>query len=517
MTTIKQPDVSVNIIPASLEVENTAQRVLIVGQKIAAGTAPSGALVTQIQNDNSDDELLGATSQLAGMVRAFKKLNQLTRVDAIPLDAALTGVAATASITVATGAATQDGVLTVIVGSAEDYSVDVAIATGDDQDTVAAAIETAINTLTNLPVTPSTTTNVVTLTADNAGPDGNGIPVRIEGAVAGIDITLAGFTGGAIAPTTTSVFDAIVEQRYQTVVWPAGFSLDDLTDELDARFNVNNDVLDGVGITTVVDTFANHLSALGLLNSQSLAYLVFKDEDLDNHKGSSLVEFPEVISAQVAAIRSLRLTEDANIAQFTISTNGARDSFGGTALASFPYFNTPMPELTLIPVGLGWTTIEVEGLVDAGGGTIGNNRAGNEVILGEIPTTYKNDAAGNPDDSFKYVNYVDTASGIREYFVNNLRSRFAQSRLTEGDLVPRRSIANRPVIESFLDKLYVDLSTADFVLTQAGEEALQFFRANREVILDVSEGKVTINMQVPIVTQLRTIVATLQLAFSTNG
>ncbi|NIS23463.1 hypothetical protein GWN75_05955, partial [candidate division KSB1 bacterium] len=69
---------------------------------------------------------------------------------------------------------------------------------------------------------------------------------------------------------------------------------------------------------------------------------------------------------------------------------------------------------------------------------MGNNIAGNAVILSDAYTTYKTDAAGNPDPTFEFLNYVDTDSGVREYFYNNARADLAQSRLTDGDLAVNR-------------------------------------------------------------------------------
>ena len=137
--------------------------------------------------------------------------------------------------------------------------------------------------------------------------------------------------------------------------------------------------------------------------------------------------------------------------------------------------------------------------------------------MGEIVTTYKTDSAGNPDVSFTFANFVDTSSNAREYFANNLKSRFAQSRLTEGDVQRGRDMANAVVIGAFLDGLYQDLSGPDFVLVQAGEDALQFFKDNRTITLNLAQGRATITMKVPIVTQLREIIATMQIAFSIAG
>ena len=221
-------------------------------------------------------------------------------------------------------------------------------------------------------------------------------------------------------------------------------------------------------------------------------------------------------SATFAGIRSLRLTQDASISQFLTSTASA-DQFGGPALASLPYFNTPLPGFPTIKSGRGWTDIEIEQLADAGGSVIGVNLTGTSALVGEVYTTYKTDAASNPDPTWEFLNYVDTASQAREYMFNNLKANYAQSRLTEGAVSRGRDQANAVTISAFVDKLYQDLAGPNFVLVQDGEAAIQFFKQNRTVVLDLASGKATITMIVPIVTQLRVILATMKIAFTTQA
>ena len=84
---------------------------------------------------------------------------------------------------------------------------------------------------------------------------------------------------------------------------------------------------------------------------------------------------------------------------------------------------------------------------------------------------------------------VDTSSSVREFFVNNIKARFAQSRLSAGDAVAGFDVATVGGIEAFLDGLYIQL--ADVVLLASGEGALQFFKQNRSaVITDLQAGKV---------------------------
>jgi len=252
-------------------------------------------------------------------------------------------------------------------------------------------------------------------------------------------------------------------------------------------------------------------------NSQSVVIAGNRLLNDTDFKGGSMLELNNVVSAQFGALRALRLTQDANISRYVIATRGALDSFGGPALASLPYFNSPFFDLPIIPIGKGFKKEEIDQLAEAGLFVFGNNVNRTQIILADVVTTYKTDVAGNPDKSFKFLNYVDTISTVREYMVNNCRARFAQCRLTNGDLIPRRNIANEILIRSFITQLYTNLSQTDFVLTQAGEDALEFFRENLNVSLDLVDGQVTINMITPIVTQLREILGTIQIAFSTQA
>jgi phage tail sheath gpL-like len=513
---INQPKVNVNIVPATTDVSNAPQRILFVGQKVAAGTATAGALNENILNDNSEDTLFGANSQLAGMIRAAKRLNQVTQMDAIALDDDGSGVAATGSIALS-GTATEAGTLKVRIGSQELHEYSISVASGDTATVIGDAIDTAVAADTDAPFSTTNTTGTVAVTADNDGTVGNYIGIEVSGTVGGVTSTVTGMSGGATDPTLTGVFDVVGNKRHQTIVWPYADDTSVLKTFLDARFNDDVYVLDGVGVTANHDSLANHLAALNALNSQSLVWLTDKAESETNFKGPAVFEMPQNKAAEFAAIRGLRLTESANISQFVITTNGPLDSFGGPALASKPYFNTTFPHLPLVKTGRGWNNTEIEQLHDAGGTVLGINSAGNTAIAGEVVTTYKTDSAGNTDISFKYLNYVDTASNAREYFFNNLRSRFAQSRLTEGDVLPGRDMANDLTIASYCEKLYGDLAGPDYVLLQAGEDALKFFKDNLSVTLDLANGRATIQMTAPLVTQLREILATFKIAFSTEG
>lgn len=518
------PQVTASLISAAVKAALNPQKVLFVGQMTSAGTATDGALNENIGNDNSWNTLFGADSMLAAMLRKARAINPATQFDAIALDDAGAATAAAGNVTVV-GAATEDGIITVTVGSAESHTYEVPVPSGAVALIVGVLIANTINADTTVPVTAANGNGIVTLTAVNAGTYGNSLGVSISGVVAGLTLTATQITSGATDPTLTSIFDVVGSTRYQGVVWPFTASLSTLTGFLDPRFNVSNDILDGVGFTSITDTLSNALAVINAENSKSLSINVDKlNTSTATYKAPAVFEIPAVKAAQFAAVRALRLTEGASIGNFVI-TRTARDAFGGAALASKPYFNTPFPNISLVQTGLGWTDVEITQLKDAGGWVLDNNRAKNTIISGEVVTTYKTDSAGNSDPTFGFLNYVDTTSAIREYFVNNYRSRYAQFRLTAGALIRGRDSANANSLAAFAAELNSDLGSPDLALTQTGVGVInnaqvdfdKLFRDNVNVTLDLVNGKAIIAVKVFVIVQLRIIQIPIQIAFSPEG
>lgn len=519
--TIRKPDVTINIVPSYQKQINQAQKVLFVGQKTSAGSATSGQLYTDIGNANEQTPLFGAASMLDLGIRAFRKINKQSRVDAISLDDSGTGVDATGSI-VFTGTASAAGTLTFDIGSSVNNRYSISVTNTETADAIGTALAAAINADTMSPVTAINTTGSVAITAKNKGLEGNFIGLRVTGSVSGVTIVVTAMASGANNPSLTNLFDVVGTNRYQTVVFPESYTVSVLSAFLDDRFNVDNNVLDGVGVICATDTFANLKTLVNALNDKTLFYILDKKVSDTYYKGSRIFEIDYVKASEVSAIRSLRLTDGADISRYVITTTGLKDNFGGMSIASLPYFNTSFYNLPLIDLQYDFTDSEVEQLKTAGGSVLGNNMSLNNVIAGEFVTTYKNDAGGNPDKTFKYLEYVDTASNIREYFYNNARTRFAQCRLTDGDVIPQRNMANPKIISAYFDELYQDLAK-EYVLTQWGKdqttgvEFLSYFKQNKTVTLDLELGKATVTMIVPIVTQLRAIYVTMQVGFSTNS
>ncbi len=513
------PQITVQLLPAEIVDAFADRRDLIVGQTGTAGTAVSGALNQDIQalTTTQIETLFGATSELTHRIKLWLDANgSYSPLDVISVDEGTTPTAATATI-VATGTASADGIYTISIVDEFQYSVEVEVTSGDINTVISAAINTAINTLTNPPFTSGVATSTVTLTAVDRGTLGNDYGIKIEGTVPSVTLALTGFSGGLVDPTVTTIFDPIAGLRYTGVNWPEAWASDlsIATTEFDARFNPSNAILDGIVFHGKTDTFANDVSYVGALNSESLVVGGNAIIAGTFNKGPSVLQPADWTLCFFMGVRARRLTPGASVSDFVIATGGPLDAFGGPPLASLPYFNTPLTQTQVtLPANL-FSATEQNTLEDDGFSTYGVNPAGTAMIMGPVVTTWTEDDSGNPNVSFHYLNYVDTGSACREIIFNTLRSTYAQSRLTEGDLIPGYAMANAESIKTEILRIYRVL--ANSALTQAGREAESYFATNTVVTVELATRSVTISGPLPIVTQIGTIDYSLQLSFTVGS
>jgi hypothetical protein len=178
---------------------------------------------------------------------------------------------------------------------------------------------------------------------------------------------------------------------------------------------------------------------------------------------------------------------------------------GGTHNNSLPFFNSSCPYLNAIKPQYHWKSDEIAEINNVGGSVWDNNSADNGLVMGEQLTTYKTDKAGNEDITWKYLNYRDTESAIREYRFVNFKKDFAQSRMNDD--------TEKVVRNAFL-KYYRALSGDNFRLLRGGKDALNFYKDNLKISLDFAKGQVTVYCLDPIVTQLRECIGHFKVTFS---
>jgi phage tail sheath gpL-like len=201
-------------------------RSLLVGFKLAAGTAAANTpyLVSSASQAKS---LFGVGSMLARMHETYRKSDPTGEVWCIAVAEPGAGVASTGTITVA-GPATAAGTIDLYIAG---QKVQVAVGSTDTANTVAASINAAINAATDLPVTSSVATNVVTLTCRWKGLVGNDITMLDsfrgnaggETLPTGISLAYTGsglLTAGTAAPTLAPVITAMGDDEYDFVIHP---------------------------------------------------------------------------------------------------------------------------------------------------------------------------------------------------------------------------------------------------------------------------------------------------------
>ena len=174
--------------------------VLLVGQKLATGTAPVGEVV-RIAGIEDAKTKAGAGSMLAQMAARYRNVDPTFDVFLLPYADDPAGVAATGTLTVAS-AATASGTLALYIAQ---RAISVGISTGQTAAQIATAIAAAITAAgIDIPVTAVAAGSVVTLSARHKGTCGNAIDLRLnlygEDTPAGLVLALVAMSGGTGDP-----------------------------------------------------------------------------------------------------------------------------------------------------------------------------------------------------------------------------------------------------------------------------------------------------------------------------
>lgn len=200
-----------------------AKRTLLIGQKLAAGSAATGTPLLVSRSDNAIT-LFGKGSMLARMHAMYRQVDPFGEVWCIALADNGAGVAATGTITVTGPASAAGGISLYIAGQL----VSVAVANGDAASTIATAINAAINAATDLPVTSTVATNVVTLTCRWKGVTGNDITVLdsyrgasgSEALPAGVALAYVAMASGTNNPVISAAITAMGDDEYDYIIHP---------------------------------------------------------------------------------------------------------------------------------------------------------------------------------------------------------------------------------------------------------------------------------------------------------
>lgn len=172
---------------------------LIVGQTLAANNVNAGSLKL-ITSDEQADALFGVGSQIARMIRAFRKNTKNSELWALAVVDGMTKSTGYIAVDFADDAETapESGPIRLMIAG---QSVIANVVAGDAVAKVAKAISAAINDNKQLPVVASASSDTVTVTAKNAGACGNGIDIRCnhfqgQELPAGVQLDITSMSGG---------------------------------------------------------------------------------------------------------------------------------------------------------------------------------------------------------------------------------------------------------------------------------------------------------------------------------
>lgn len=491
------PRVTANILSADTGIKLSDHKILVTGQKLSSGTATSGSLQSDIITESQINTLFGRKSHIAKKLRAILKNLSVSRVkpqiDAIAL--ADNGTTKATGIFTFTNNATENGSLVFYVDSKINGKYAVSVVSGDTPTILAGKLVDLITADANANYTASNSAGVVTITAANAGTNGNQIRLGFEGIVAGVTVVKSGnyLTGGATEPVLTSLFNAVDGIAYQTIDYPSSWDLATLYSFTEPKFNIDNAILYSHGFTFKVDTYSNLNTLLDGLNYKTITIGFDK-------LGAGVFENPDVINSQFCAYRALQLTQGSNVSSIN---QGNGETQGGIRYASIPYFNIPFINLPVIPQGETFLKEEIEELISSGGYTFENNKSNTTLISREVPTTYKTNLLGDADPTFKFLNYVDTLTICREYFFNGLKQTYPRHTMTTAEQAPSKAKAfvTKKGFIATLGRFYDDLVA--FGLFQGGRKKEFLTRAGDTLNFDLLNGKITSEVIAPITTQLR--------------
>ena len=391
-------------------------RIVVIAQRLASGTVAAG-VPTLILSPDRAVQAFGRGSMLATSLQALKAANKYTEVWGIALDDNPAGNAAQGSVAF-TAQATVNGTFTLYIGATP---VQIAVLTTDTPAQLATKLAAAIAALPDLIVTGAVDGAVaakVNITFRHKGLAGNDLDLRThlyqgDEAPVGLAWTLVAMTGGTANPSLAPAIAAAGDVWYTHWIVPYndGVSTTALATELDRRFGPLTQI-DGRGYTYVNGTVGT-AAALGAgLNTQHIT--VF---------GTILSPTPGWILAAVeGAIAAYNLNIDPARPLTTLQLPGVI----APAQADRP-INTDRQ--FLLQNGISTFT------VDDGG----------NVLIERVVTTYKTNAYGLPDPSYRDIQVLATLSFLRYSFRARVTQRFPRYKLADDDTrIPAGQATVRP-------------------------------------------------------------------------
>lgn len=284
------------------------QRVVIVAQMTAAGTAEANTLV-QVFDAETAATLFGRGSQAHRMVKAAITAYAYLQLFVLPVADHAQGVAAAATVTYTGTAASAGSIYLNLMGT--EFTVPVSA--GDTAADVAASALEAINAETDLPVTVAAAAGVLTLTARNAGLLGNALTLQASASATGVAVAKTVFAGGLNDADITDALAA--NQKSGHEIWVVPYNAQTQLTTLRTHLNFISGPMEqrrAIGVFASTGTLSAATTLQALLNAERITYALVPGSATPGEEVAA--GYAAVIASEEDPARPLNTLELANVA-----------------------------------------------------------------------------------------------------------------------------------------------------------------------------------------------------------
>lgn len=451
------------------------QKVLVVGQMLATGTAAAGVVV-RVTTPAQAVALFGRGSMLARMFRAFKRVDETLETWALPL-VDLVGGAKAAGTVVFGGLPTASGEVVLYVGGDR---LTVPITASQATTSIATAVGAAINAAADLPLVATVGGSTVTMTAQHKGATGNDIDVRVnyydgEFLPAGLTATVTALSAGAGNPDVTAVLTGIGDTWYPAIVLP---------------------YTDTANLTVIETELASRWGPLKMIESVAYAAARGTQGALATLGAARNSPFVSIMGAKLSP------TSPAEWA----AAYAAAATLSAAADPARPFQTLALPGILPPALADRFTRAERDLLLNDGVSTF-TVAAGGQVQIERAISTYQTNAAGIDDTAYLDINTVLTLSYLRYSMRARIGTKFPRHKLANdgGVYAAGQAIVTPNDIRAELIALALDWQLAGLV-----EDIEQF---KRELVVErdpTDPNRVNVVLSPNIVNQFRVFAAQVQ-------
>lgn len=500
--------ININLLSAQQEPQLDAYSIVVIGQKLTGGSATEKKL-NQVQSKADVNTLYDRSSHIGSCLNAvfdvFEYTNSLKvpPVYGISLDDVTgegVGIQASGTFDI-TGAPTENGRLTFYVDKKNTpYNVDVV--TTDTPTTIGDKLVSQIDNNLNATFTATNDAGEVTITYNNTGSIGNFVRIGFSGTIAGLTVVKSGLflSGGLGDPDLANLFDAIEDKGIRLIVYPEAYDSDNLINFTKNRIktNLDNVLLYGQGYQMKTETYANIQTFLNGATINERTYTPL----FDSIDEGGIFLHSDVKTATLVAQTGILLTEGSNT---SLINTGNGVTSGGALWSAIPYKGMNMVNFP-VKSQEDFTDAEFLALQDLGGTGFRNNKSETLVLVQDVKTSLTLDTLGNPDETFKFLNYLQTSTVCVEYFIKLFESRYPRHKLTIGSAPTGQPVINTAKFIGTMREGYITLSQDSqygLLRDNATDQENFIKRISETVSTILIDGKISALALLPIVVQFR--------------